>query len=133
LRNEQKVSEQDALEQDERDELDERDEPDALEFEKIFQLRDEPDVLEFEKIFKMSPCDSSRPYHNQEGVLNNDCDGALSARSVRHCASVLVRVLCNCAVLCPRFSLLDNLCYTITSQMNPLNSTGYEPAQGDVS
>jgi len=118
LRNEQKMSKQDAQEQDERDELDERDEPDAL---------------EFEKIFKMSPCDSSRPYHNQEGVLNNDCDGALSARSVRHCASVLVRVLCNCAVLCPRFSLLDNLCYTITSQMNPLNSTGYEPAQGDVS
>jgi len=90
LRNEQKVSEQDEQEeQEEQDELDERDEPDAL---------------EFEKIFKMSPCDSSRPYHNQEGVLNNDCDGALSARSVRHCASVLVRVLCNCAVLCPRFS-----------------------------
>jgi hypothetical protein len=82
LRNEQNVSEQDEQdEQEEQDELDELDE------------RDEPDVLEFEKIFKMSP--SSRPYHNQEGVLNNDCDGALSARSVKHCASVLVRVLCN--------------------------------------
>lgn len=68
-------------------------------------------------------------------MLNNDCDGALSARSVKHCASVLVRVLCNVIVLyCSLASpLLDNLCYTITSQMNSLNSTGYEPAQGDVS